>query len=1377
MATPKVIGFKIRLEGSTEAVKELAKIELIGKDLSKQLKATEKAINEATAAGDTEQVAKLTEQYTKLRAEQLAAAQAGNELRKGIREQQKSFKNLEFAEGSYRALNAQLGKLRNAYKELSAEEIKTGRISQETADKLGLATRDVAKLTTEISKLDTELKETDASLGQFQRNVGNYPTSINAALQGVVPGFSELQEGIEQTGNIASKTGKLIARSFLILGVVQQVGEWALALKELTGDFSKLRGELEATSKTSGEELDKISVQTSALATTFSNDANEITQAANAAAKTFGGSFGDALAGLENGFLRNADLSGDFLDKVKEYAPQFKAAGLGFEDLINTIVQEVDAGIFSDKGVDTVKEFGLRIREQTTATSDALSDAFGKTFTDKIFKGINDGTVTTGQALEQISEKIKNTEIPTKQLQAVITDVFGGAGEDAGIDFIKSLENIDSATLGAIDSQSQFIIAQKRLLESNKSVADSLNELTKATGQGGVTFDIVSNKAKEFGIRLLTSFLNAFAPLIDGFKAIGSAASDLLKPFGVFNEGAGFIQFFTDNIARATKIIASVIGTQLKVYAAWGRAISNVVNRSEFLQKVIAGVRTVISAVSAAFNNFRGQISSAAAVISRTLSPVIEFLQGLVIQLVDGFASFNKAIFDVLRQVPFIASFFRSIQEGGKSLIDIFSNLPATFAGVVAALVQLGRNFSGFFKEQVLTAQIFAKEIERALSVRSSTISNLDNEIQALQNQKTALADAGKTLGEAFTDAYNETVKLSDASGQFTALEANTPATQQAAPAAPATAALPSNEQKKDLEEQNKAIEDAAKQIRALKTELIDNSFDKEIAKLNQAAQDRIAGLIGTPEQIAEQTALIKAALLKSIQEVETQRQTAQDKAKADLLALSNELKSQIAAGGLASLESEQAAIELNLRLNTSELETEISARKQALSEQLAAGLISRESYNDSVIELEREQTARLFELKQQVAISQQQIEVDAFAAKVALLNIQAEQEKERITAEFAERQAQLQAQREGELITQQEYNNALVEIERLKIEQIRQLELETRDLVAEEQSNLAIQTLEQQQLLADEEVRINEEKNEKIRAAEERTTQQRAALANNSLDLLSTIVSGTKNLLGKDEKNRKKYAGILKGLALSEIAINLAIELANIAKASSQNKLNGVTFGAAGTAQYAIQGAIAVARAAFATAGVLAQSFADGGAIGSGLTVTGGGSIPNEGLTRGNSHNTGDITAIANGQPIRVEGGEYALNAGGQKLIINKRSTKMFKPVLDKMRGNRMPAKAKKGVASILNQLGGGVAFQDGGSLFAPSSPLPAPFPINQFLPQSGGTSSELVEQFQLLAAQLQANTAATNERIDRIVVVSDPSEIYEKGKEESEIKETETL
>lgn len=97
-------------------------------------------------------------------------------------------------------------------------------------------------------------------------------------------------------------------------------------------------------------------------------------------------------------------------------------------------------------------------------------------------------------------------------------------------------------------------------------------------------------------------------------------------------------------------------------------------------------------------------------------------------------------------------------------------------------------------------------------------------------------------------------------------------------------------------------------------------------------------------------------------------------------------------------------------------------------------------------------------------------------------------------------------------------------------------------------------------------------------------------------LDLAGTVVSGFKNLLGQDEKNRKKYGDAIKVLSLAEIAINLQKELSAIAAAAAANALNAVTAGGAGVAQYAIQSAIAIIRAGIAAKTVSAQKFAAGG-------------------------------------------------------------------------------------------------------------------------------------------------------------------------------------
>lgn len=87
------------------------------------------------------------------------------EITAAIREQNKAQKETATAaEGSYVALNAELVKLRKAFKQLSAEERES---------KVG------ATAIQQIQALDQQLKDLDASIGQYQRNVGNYQSAFD----------------------------------------------------------------------------------------------------------------------------------------------------------------------------------------------------------------------------------------------------------------------------------------------------------------------------------------------------------------------------------------------------------------------------------------------------------------------------------------------------------------------------------------------------------------------------------------------------------------------------------------------------------------------------------------------------------------------------------------------------------------------------------------------------------------------------------------------------------------------------------------------------------------------------------------------------------------------------------------------------------------------------------------------------------------------------------------------------------------------------------------------------------------------------------------------------------------------------------------------
>jgi phage-related minor tail protein len=79
---------------------------------------------------------------------------------------------------------------------------------------------------------------------------------------------------------------------------------------------------------------------------------------------------------VEIGFRKGADAQGQFLDGLKEYSVQFRDAGLSAEDFLSVSIAATNEGIFSDKGLDVVKEFGLRIQRTNKQLKRCINKCF-----------------------------------------------------------------------------------------------------------------------------------------------------------------------------------------------------------------------------------------------------------------------------------------------------------------------------------------------------------------------------------------------------------------------------------------------------------------------------------------------------------------------------------------------------------------------------------------------------------------------------------------------------------------------------------------------------------------------------------------------------------------------------------------------------------------------------------------------------------------------------------------------------------------------------------------------------------------------------------------------------------------------------------------
>jgi len=167
----------------------------------------------------------------------------------------------------------------------------------------------------------------------------------------------------------------------------------------------------------------------------------EIIRAQQSAMKGFGIDASDALSLIERGYQITGDLQGDWLDTVREYAPQFKRSGLSAEFFFATVEAGTKAGVFNtDKMGDSIKEF----QNKFTNADQSMKDGLGKlNLSFKDLKGEMDkGGTHAEQAFIKIVKGIKDVKSNSER-QSIVSSIFGGPGEDATAEFINQLAVAD----------------------------------------------------------------------------------------------------------------------------------------------------------------------------------------------------------------------------------------------------------------------------------------------------------------------------------------------------------------------------------------------------------------------------------------------------------------------------------------------------------------------------------------------------------------------------------------------------------------------------------------------------------------------------------------------------------------------------------------------------------------------------------------------------------------------------------------------------------------------------------------------------------------------------------------------------------------------
>lgn len=419
-------------------------------------------------------------------------------------------------EGSLKQLRAQLSNATKQYDEMAK------------AEREGAKGQALAK---HINEITEKLKLAEEETQRYYRNVGNYYNSMMQAaddLQGTeffgmdIVNDTEVSNIIKLAQNMDGLTGKLKAFGKTAIGLV--MNPYFAALAGVVGvgmtfkwfyDYNK--GLMEATRLTreftgyTGEALETMRNSIAATADSMGKDFKDVLGTADNLMANFHLSGEQAMDVINKGFASGADLSGDMLQKIQQYAPTFHDAGISADQLV-AILQQTRSGIFSDKGLDIITMASKKIREMSSGTASSL-DAIGIS-SKQVQQDLANGTKNTFDIIQQVASKMKNFGADSQQVGDILKNVFGKQGAAAGIQLIEQLDTM-STSLDEVKKQTgAWGDVQLENIKLQKELNTYMSSMFDFSQKG---FASIITAGKQFGTKVLIQIMKGLFNTINYF--------------------------------------------------------------------------------------------------------------------------------------------------------------------------------------------------------------------------------------------------------------------------------------------------------------------------------------------------------------------------------------------------------------------------------------------------------------------------------------------------------------------------------------------------------------------------------------------------------------------------------------------------------------------------------------------------------------------------------------------------------------------------------------------------------------------------------------------------------------------------------------------
>ena len=455
------------------------------KNLNGAIDTNETKLKEMARAGE-----KGTQAYAILEQQTKALRKQKQDLSQAV---QNEIKQQNMLDGSLRSMRAQLSTLTKQYDALSKAE----------RDNVNVG----GKLKTQINAITKELKSAEEGTERYYRNVGNYKNAIldtigantmfGTSLTNIVNIEGGFKGAMAAMGNsvkaFSASLGALLTNPvFLAVAGIAGAGvafKWWYDYNDGLAEATRLTREFTGLT---GKALSDLRDGIQATADTYGKDYMDVLRGVDTITAHWHTTQQEALDALNKGFASGADLSGNMLSLLTQYAPTLKDAGYSVEQVL-ALIQQTRSGIFSEQGLEAIKQASARLRNMTTSTKDSLRgigiDA------DEMARKLATGQMDIGDAVKQVAHQLKTVGTNSQEAGAVMSDVFGRQGKFASQEMIKNLEDIEMNLDIVKQSTGEWGEDMDALREKDEQLNQAVADLFDVTGQG---FEHTQAQAKLF---------------------------------------------------------------------------------------------------------------------------------------------------------------------------------------------------------------------------------------------------------------------------------------------------------------------------------------------------------------------------------------------------------------------------------------------------------------------------------------------------------------------------------------------------------------------------------------------------------------------------------------------------------------------------------------------------------------------------------------------------------------------------------------------------------------------------------------------------------------------------------------------------------------